>query len=72
VLPPIIQRRVDNAEAVAAGLRDAAGVCASGQEPLRNRLLAGAHSIDELIALLESATWVAKLNHDTILNREAS
>jgi hypothetical protein len=34
------------------------------------RFTQAAQTIDELVALLESATWVAKLNHDTIRNRE--
>ena len=72
MLPTIVKRRVDHAQATAAGLCDAAGACTSQQEALRARLLSGAHAIDELVALLESATWVAKLNHDTILNRETA
>lgn len=67
--PPIVQRRIDNAAAVAAGLRDAAGACTTEQSALRARLLTGAHALDEMIALLESATFVAKLNHDTIAAR---
>lgn len=72
MLPAIVSRRIRHAEATAAGLRDAAGACTSEQKPLRERLLGGAHALDEMVALLQSATWVAKLNHDTIVNREAS
>lgn len=72
MLPPIVERQVSEAEAVAAGLRDTAGLCTSGQEALRTRFLQGAHAIDTLAALARCATWVAKLNHDTIVNREAS
>jgi esterase/lipase len=68
VLPVIVKRRVNNAKAVSANLRSTA----SEFPNTAPRLTQAAQTIDELIALLESATWVAKLNHDTIVNREAS
>jgi hypothetical protein len=62
VLPVIVKRRVDNAKAVSDNLRAVAGEFPATAP----RLNQAAQTIDELIALLESATWVAKLNHDTV------
>jgi hypothetical protein len=70
VLPPIVERRISFAEAVAEGHRQAASLCSPGQEALRARFVQGAQTIDELVALLRSMTLVAKLNHDTIKNRQ--
>lgn len=66
MLPTIVQRRVDHAQAVEANLR----AVATEFPGAAARLVQAAQTISELIALLESATWVAKLNHDTIKNRE--
>lgn len=70
MLPTIVQRRVDHAQAIATNARSRAGECRSDQPALRETFLQHAQCIDELVALLESATWVAKLNHDTIVARE--
>lgn len=67
--PIYVERRIVYCEAVAAGLRAAAGYCRSDQQALRERLLGGAQAIDELSELLRSQTLVAKLNHDTIVAR---
>lgn len=69
MLPPTVERQVQFAESVAEGFREAASLCSHGQEALQARFVQGAQTIDVLIALLKSATWVAKLNHDTIKNR---
>lgn len=69
VQPPIVERQIEFAESVAEGHREAASLCSQGQEALQARFLQGAQTIDVLVALLKSATWVAKLNHDTIKNR---
>jgi hypothetical protein len=71
VLPPIVQRRIENARAVSANLRSVA----RENEPfpaLAARYIQAAQTIDELAALLESMTLVAKLNHDTIKQRESA
>ena len=67
--PAHVSMRVATAKAVSAGLRDAAGYCRSDQDALRARLVQSAQTIDELVVLLEQATFVAKLNHDTITAR---
>jgi hypothetical protein len=69
VQPPIVERQIEFAESVAEGHREAASLCSHGQEALQARFLQGAQTIDVLVALLKSATWVAKMNHDTIKNR---
>lgn len=70
--PEVIRRQVANAKAVAAGLHDAASVCGPDQDALRARLMGGAREIDVLIALVESLEHIAKINHDTIVQRRAS
>lgn len=67
MLPAIVQRQIQHAEAVAMGLNDAASICSIEQEALRTRLSESAHTIIILIALVKSATWAAKLNHDTVV-----
>lgn len=67
MLPPIIERQIRFAEAVAAGLRLAGSNCPKGLESLRTRLIQGAQTIDTLIALVRSLALIAKLNHDTIV-----
>jgi hypothetical protein len=69
VSPVYVERRIQHCEAVALGLRDAAGYCRADQQALRERLLTGAQAIDEMASLLRSQTMVAKLNHDTIVAR---
>jgi hypothetical protein len=68
VLPPIVERQIRFAEAVASGLRLAASNCPlKGLEALRARLTQAAQTIDTLIALIRSLALIAKLNHDTIV-----
>lgn len=67
MLPPVVQRQIEEAAAVAEGHREAASLCHPGQEALRTRFVQGAQTITKLIALLEVAQFTAKLNHDTIL-----
>lgn len=67
MLPPIVERQVHFAEAVAAGLRLAASNCPKSLEALRSRLIQGAQTIDALVALVRVATFTAKLNHDVIV-----
>ena len=67
--PVYVERRIAYCEAVALGLRDAAGYCRTDQAALRERLLSGAQAIDELAQLLRSQTMVAKWNHDVIVAR---
>lgn len=68
MLPPIVERQIRFAEAVASGLRLAASNCPlKGLEALRARLVQGAQTIDTLIALVRSLALIAKLNHDTIV-----
>lgn len=67
MLPPVVERQVRFAEAVASGLRLAASNCPKGLEALRARLVQGAQTIDTLIALVRSLALIAKLNHDTIV-----
>lgn len=70
MLPPVVQRQIEHAEAVATGLHEAASVCPTGQEALRTRLDEGGHTIAVLVALVKSATWAAKLNHDTVVEMQ--
>lgn len=72
MLPTIVEDQIAEAEKVAEGHREAASLCSHGQEALQARFIKGAHTIAVLISLLRSATWVAKLNHDTIKNRETA
>jgi hypothetical protein len=67
VLPPIVERQIRFAEAVASGLRLAASNCPRGLEALRTRLVQGAQTIDTLIALVRVANFTARLNHDTLV-----
>lgn len=71
MLPSIVKRRIEHANAVAASLRDKAGACTSQQPALRETLLTGAQALDDLVEAVEMQTEVAKMNHDTILKREA-
>lgn len=68
----IIQRQLNEARARAAGLHDAALACTPEQSALRARLMGAAHGFDTLIALVESLALIAKINHDTVVHREAS
>ena len=68
MLPSIVQKRVDLAKAEAHNLRETA--IENPQAPvMANRLLSAAHTIEEISALLEQTTFVAQLNHDTIVAR---
>lgn len=67
MLPPVVQRQIEHAEAVATGLHEAASVCQPGQEALRTRLDEGGHTIAILVALVKSATWAAQVNKQTIV-----
>lgn len=68
MLPSIINRRIEYARAVADTLREVAREC-TNQPGASARFTQAAQTIDELIALLEAQTAVAKWNHDTILGR---
>lgn len=68
MLPPVIIRRVENARAVAANLRSVARENESNPA-LAARYTQAAQTIDELVSLVEIATFTAQLNHDTIKNR---
>lgn len=72
MLPPDIQREIEFAEAVATGHRVTASQCSKEQDALRARLIQGADTFDVLIARIKWLAMAAKLNHDTIANREAS
>jgi hypothetical protein len=69
VLPVCVEEEIVLAESVAIGARDAASLCAPGQEALQARLLQHAQTIDRLIGMLRLATFTAQVNHDTIKNR---
>lgn len=68
MLPLIVERRVEYAQAIASNLR-AAAVENPDRPALVQRLLQASQTIDELIALVMIANWTAKLNHDTIVGR---
>lgn len=70
MLPAIVKRRVDHFRSTASNLR-AAAVNNPAMPEVAKELLRGAHALDEASMLLESATFVAKLNHDTIVARNA-
>lgn len=64
--PAIVTVRIRAAKAVAENLRTAAQECAD-KPVVAARFVQAAQTIDEMIALLESATFVAKLNHHVIM-----
>lgn len=68
--PEIIHRQVAHAQAVAAGMHDAALLCKPEQAALSARLMGGARQIDALVALVESLLLIATINAETIKNRE--
>ena len=70
MLPHVVERQIALAEAVAEGHRVAASYCSKEQEALRARLVEGAQTITVLIALLETATWAAATNRQTILEMQ--
>jgi len=66
--PAHVAMRLAAANAVADNLRATAKE--NCEKPaLAARFIQAAQTIDELRALLEQATFVAKLNHDTIVSR---
>lgn len=68
MLPAIVKRRVDHFRSVAANLR-ATAIENPDKPALAQRFLQAAHALDEASSLLECATFVAKLNHETIVAR---
>lgn len=68
--PAIVKRRIDHFRATATRLRSVA-IDNPAMPDVAKELLRGAHALDEASMLLESATFVAKLNHDTIVARNA-
>jgi hypothetical protein len=72
MLPHIITSQIDEAEANAAGLRDAAGNCSKEQPALRARLLSGAQALENVCKLARELGLAAVLNRDAIINRRAS
>jgi hypothetical protein len=72
MLPHIITSQIDEAQAHAAGMRDAAGVCSTEQSALKTRLLAGAKALDDMCNLARQLGFAAITNHDTIVKRRAS
>lgn len=72
MLPHIIQSQIDEAEAQAAGLHDAADNCSAEQPALRVRLAAAALALENMCSLARQLGFAAITNHDTIVNRKAS
>ena len=70
MLPPIVQGKVDEATSYAEMLEADARMVPSDQPANRARFEGGAKHIKVLIALLKSATWAAKLNHDTVVEMQ--
>lgn len=68
--PAHVAMRIASAKAVAANVRAVAVECCN-QPALAARWLQAAQTIDELVVLLDQATYVAKLNHDTIVGAGA-
>lgn len=67
-----LQREIEFAEAVAAGHREAASHLSKDQEALRTRLVQAADTLDIMVARVKHYEMAARINHDTIVNREAS
>jgi capsule polysaccharide export protein KpsC/LpsZ len=65
--PTQTDERLINARAVARNLRDAAQLCMCDQAAVRARLIQAAQTIDEVATMAEASTFVAKLNHETIV-----
>lgn len=70
MLPSIVNRRLQIAEAVAQNLR-ATAIENPDKPALAQRFLQAAQTIDETVALCRLANWTAKLNHDTIADMAA-
>jgi len=66
-----IDRRLIDARSTEIGLREAASLCTKGHEGIKARLIQGADQISTLIGMIESANFVAQLNHDTIKGMRA-
>jgi len=69
MLPHIIQSQIDEAEAQAAELHDAANQCSSEQQ---TRLLSAALALENMCSLARQLGFAAITNHETIVNRKAS
>lgn len=69
MLPHIIQKQIDEAEAQAADLHDAANKCSSEQQ---TRIVAAALALENMCSLARQLGFAAITNHDTIVNRKAS
>lgn len=65
--PQLIHDRIEAAESAAAIARDRAGLCTSGQEPLRATFLTLAAAFDDLLEVTSYLNMAAKTNHDTIV-----
>lgn len=72
MLPHIITSQIDEAEAHAAGLHDAASQCSAEQPALRTRLTAAALALENMCSLARQLGLAAVINRDTIINRKAS
>lgn len=70
MLPAIVERRVEHAQAVASNLR-AAAVENPDRPALAQRLLQASQTIDDVLELLEQTAFAAKLNRDAIIARNA-
>lgn len=70
MLPPVVQRQVDEASSYADMLEADARVVPAEQPVNRARLEGGAKHIKVLIALLQSATWAAQVNKQTIVEMQ--
>lgn len=68
----LIDKRIGDAEATAAILRDRAGLCTTEQAALRATFLTGAAALDEMVELNRQLQMAATMNHNTIVNRRAS
>jgi hypothetical protein len=69
MLPHIIQSQIDEAEAQAAKLHEAANQCNSEQQ---TRMVAAALALENMCSLARQLGFAAITNHDTIVNRKAS
>ena len=69
MLPHFIQSQIDEAEAQAADLHEAANQCSSEQQ---TRMVAAALALENMCSLARQLGFAAVTNHDTIMKRRAS
>ena len=66
MIPHIISSQIDEAEANAVGMRDAAASCPPEQPAVRARFLSGAHALENMCNLARQLAFAAITNGNTV------